>query len=362
MFVHLIDVNNIYSKKYVDFVEEQLGNYKNIFTSLSISSLKSSNSMNPNDIRKLSLLNPIHFYQLFSILKKSKHNFLHSLFDWKLLLLLNVFPFFARKSSWILWGGDLYNYWIEDKHTLKQKLREFLKRRIIRQVHSIVCLVEEDYQFAKEKYPTNAVYRYAFYPNPVDFISIDQSIQHNHKNSPPQILVGNSASNTNNHFEILDAIKKLSIKDFNIICPLSYGDKEYAKSVLNYGKSLFGENFIALIDLLPPEKYAEILSNVDVAVFAHKRQQALGNILALLYAGKKVYVRSDISTWRFLNRLGITVFDTTKILNGEDKGIFNFDPEVGKKNREIVRREFSEERCAQLWKAIFDEILQSKKW
>lgn len=55
-----------------------------------------------------------------------------------------------------------------------------------------------------------------------------------------------------------------------------------------YGINLFGDNFILLTEFLSPEEYAKILANVDVAIFAHRRQQALGNILALIYIGKKV--------------------------------------------------------------------------
>ncbi|WP_232503793.1 TDP-N-acetylfucosamine:lipid II N-acetylfucosaminyltransferase [Thermotoga profunda] len=312
--------------------------------------------VNSNKVESFRLLNPIEFKNLIDVLKKSDYIFIHGLFDIKIISLFNIFSRFARKASWVLWGGDLYNYWLNDKHGLKARFIEFLKRRLIKRLHSVICFLEEDYKFLKEKYKTNAVYKYAFYPNPVDFETIDQLMEDNHDNSVRKLLIGNSASETNNHFEAFKIIKELDIQDFQIICPLSYGDMEYAKKVERYGRELFGERFIALMDYLPPVEYAKILTSVDVAVFAHRRQQALGNILALLYAGKKVYVRSDISTWKFLGRLGIIVFDTIKLLSGEDRNLFEYDEKIGQKNRAIIKRELSEERCAQSWKSIFDEF------
>jgi len=52
-----------------------------------------------------------------------------------------------------------------------------------------------------------------------------------------------------------------------------------------------------MFEFLEREKYFQLLSNIDIVVFAHNRQQAVGNIVPLLYAGKKIYIRSDISTW-----------------------------------------------------------------
>ena len=142
-------------------------------------------------------------------------------------------------------------------------------------------------------------------------------------------------------------------RDFEIICPLSYGSSNIAKDIVNLGHSLFGERFIPIFDFLPATEYAKLLSSIDVAIFGHKRQQALGNILALLYLGKKVYVRSDISTWNFLNQLGITVFDTKNILSNDEGKLFEFDQTVGARNRFLVETEFSDKKCAELWREVF---------
>ena len=65
-------------------------------------------------------------------------------------------------------------------------------------------------------------------------------------------------------------------KDIQIICPLSDGNKEYAEAVINKGKEIFGCNFKPLQEFIPFEQYLDIVSKIDVAIFKHDRQQAIG--------------------------------------------------------------------------------------
>jgi len=357
MFVHIMPLSS-YSKKFINFIGKHFNSTDQVFIYFSRRLPKDETIHNPS-VELLSLDNPMNIITLLSILKKSAHVFVHGLFDPRILFLLSVFRGMLRKSTWILWGGDLYNYWLKEEHTLRSNILESLKRSTIKNFQYIAAFLEEDYRFACQRYKTTAKYRYVFYPNPVDHEIIDDAMIQVGKKPKFRIMIGNSATITNNHINVLERLKKLSLGEFEIICPLSYGDKEYANSVIRYGKRLFGDNFIELVDFLEPREYAKILASIDVAIFAHKRQQGLGNILALLYARKKVYIRSDVSTWNFLHRHGIVVFDTIKVLSGKDSGLFRFDEKIGERNREIVKREFSEERCVQLWKNFFDEIIKT---
>ena len=51
------------------------------------------------------------------------------------------------------------------------------------------------------------------------------------------------------------------------------------------------------------------MANIDIAIFAHKRQQAMGNIITLLGLGKKVYIRREITTWQFFKDINVNVYD-----------------------------------------------------
>jgi dTDP-N-acetylfucosamine:lipid II N-acetylfucosaminyltransferase len=95
------------------------------------------------------------------------------------------------------------------------------------------------------------------------------------------------------------------------------------------------------------------LSSVDVGLFNHDRQQALGNIFSLLYFGKKVYIKNDITTWDFLTSKGITVYNIYDLdkLNLEE--LIYIEDSLKEKNRENLQKEFSIEKGIELWGKIF---------
>lgn len=55
------------------------------------------------------------------------------------------------------------------------------------------------------------------------------------------------------------------------------------RKVIIKGKELFGEKFIPLTEFMTFEKYLEFLGSIDIAIFAHKRQQAMGNTITIFW-------------------------------------------------------------------------------
>jgi hypothetical protein len=175
----------------------------------------------------------------------------------------------------------------------------------------------------------------------------------NHNKNHVFMQVGNSADPSNNHIEILDKIKKDINKNekIKIICPLSYGKKDHAKKVIQYGKKLFGKNFVPLKKFMDLKTYNKLQSNIDIAIFNHQRQQAMGNILTLLYLGKKVYIRDDIVTWDFMQKNDIKVFSFNNLKNNLLKKI---DINVAKDNRKKINSRFNLETFIEEWENIFN--------
>ena len=62
------------------------------------------------------------------------------------------------------------------------------------------------------------------------------------------ILLGNSATHTNNHLEAFEILEKFDLKNFKIITPLSYGSKAYADKIVELGKDKFGNIFYPLME------------------------------------------------------------------------------------------------------------------
>lgn len=69
--------------------------------------------------------------------------------------------------------------------------------------------------------------------------------------SGENILIGNSASDTNNHVEVLDFLGHGDFFNRKCIFPLSYGDTKYAQLICEMGQSKLGDAFLALDKFVP---------------------------------------------------------------------------------------------------------------
>jgi UDP-2,3-diacylglucosamine pyrophosphatase LpxH len=292
---------------------------------------------------------------LMKYLYNSEKIILHGLFISQMNIILYLQPWLLKKSYWVIWGGDLYHYKFR-KDDFNSDLYEFVRKKVIKKMGNIIPVASEyDYDLAKEWYGTKAKKYNAFYPNPIDYKFLDSLLKKEKlTNNKTIIQIGNSADPMNNHIEILDILSKYKEEDIEIIVPLSYGNQEWAKEVINEGKKIFGNKFKALVEFLPPEEYGKVLNSVDIAIFNHDRQQALGNILALLYLGKKVYIKNDITTWKSLNQKGLKLYNTHDLKNIDFNEIKNIKKSVIDKNREVIKKEYSEEKCIELWENIFE--------
>lgn len=133
------------------------------------------------------------------------------------------------------------------------------------------------------------------------------------------ILIGNSADYSNNHLDILKYFKNINLGDSTVFVPLSYsGNREYVDCVKSKYSSAFGENFVPLENFMSYQEYYEILNSCSVMIFAHERQQAMGNIYTALKMGCKVYLSETNKVFSYYKNLGVTVFSIQKDLNQEN--------------------------------------------
>lgn len=122
------------------------------------------------------------------------------------------------------------------------------------------------------------------------------------------ILLGNSASFTNNHLEAIDLISELGLGKLKVYCPLSYGNEQYAKKVIKYGKQHLGEVFTPVKEFLPLDQYNDILKSCGVVIINTYRGQAAGNILSTLFQGSKVFLSEKNLIYHYLKRIGCFVY------------------------------------------------------
>ena len=252
---------------------------------------------------------------LFLLLKKMmsyKKIIFHGLFDKRLILLLLFFPVIAKKGNWVIWGGDLYK---DDNKINKDYIYDIIKKKVIKNIEGVITCLDGDYNLARKKYGFSGVYyKCIMYPSNL-FRSSNFFDANFYSSIKKIILIGNSASFSNNHLEVFEKVEKFKNKNIEIVCPLSYGDNNYKKKVLLRGYEIFGNKFKPILKFLSKEDYMGLLEKVDIAIFNHKRNQAMGNIISLIGFGKKVYIRDDIAAWNFFNDLNIKTYSTNDLFD-----------------------------------------------
>ena len=113
---------------------------------------------------------------------------------------------------------------------------------------------------------------------PSIYYSFDKSKSLNPKGR--NILLGNSASVTQNHIDFIIQNRITLLKQSNkVICPISYGSKRYAKTLELIGKQLLPNRIEFIKVYVDYEMFIENLRSCSYAVFNNQRAQAMGTVL-----------------------------------------------------------------------------------
>ncbi|MCU0456638.1 MAG: TDP-N-acetylfucosamine:lipid II N-acetylfucosaminyltransferase [Bacteroidales bacterium] len=352
MNIHLFASENLYSFKYLKFISDNFNLEDHTFIFRKRSSVPFEYD---DEIRKKIFFphNNIYFFvSHYRLLNRAEKILLHQLPHGPALILWNLFPCLLKKITWSIWGGDVY-YYRRANESITARFYEIFRRRIIPRIPVIVSFAHGDFETVREVYGTNARYLPCMYPLPVDFLSF--KTESKKEEGIYTILAGNSGNPSNNHTEILRKLAPLKESNIRIICPLSYsGNEGYINEVVSLGRETFGDRFVPMREIIEPGRYLEFLFSCDAAIMNHDRQQGLGNILPLLYFGKKVFLRTGTSSYTYLESLGCTLYDISSV-DKFDESLFSHDPGL-EKNRKIIEELMSEERYREVWENIFNTI------
>lgn len=332
--VHIVSLDK-FSMSFIEFVENNLVNYNNKYLYIS--------KQRPD----IKIKNLVHFdskFKLISllyILYKADKIVIHGLHNKYIILILFFHPWLMKKVYWIMRGADFY---FPSRHN-------FIKKTVIKNIGNYLTFLKGDFEYIKRWYGAKGRYIESFvYPSNL-FKDLSYLPKEKSRGGVINILIGNSGAVTNNHHEILNKLKKYKEHNIKIYAPFSYGGLKhpgYKKKVIAYGKELFRDKFIPLTEFMTLENYLELLSGIDIAIFAHNRQQAMGNTITLLGFGKKVYMRSDTTTWKLFKDIDVKVYDMENI------DINLIEDDIQNKNQEKVKEYFSEDKYIKQLKNLFD--------
>lgn len=334
MILHIVP-----DEKFIDFAYNEFEKVASTkFLVLSESTSKKFKYINSPNIEKIStteLLSPI----FINTLQNYEFIVLHQLDHYKARLVLNapVNIIFV----WLGWGFDYYSFIAGDNRNLllpktkvlwvKQNFLIFLKniikkiifyktlqQKALNKIHYFAPVLPNEYELVKNSVKNfNAKYVPFSYGNLDDMlkgIHLDLEVR-------PNILLGNSASYTNNHIEAIEMISQFNLGDRRIITPLSYGDEKYKQYIKKYAYLQLKDNFMPLDTFMDKEEYHKLVSSCSIVIMNHIRQQALGNIITMMYLGAKIYLDSRNPIYTFLSENGAFIYDINDFVPGNSNAL-----------------------------------------
>ena len=262
-------------------------------------------------------------------------------------------PSLMKKSYMTFWGFDIYCY--RNKPVgIKNKIYTLIQKWQIRNVKAVGTLTDKDKDVLCSLVSgIKGEWFQGAYMSTTKFDKLFELRNFEKSKNPCRIIVGNSSSETNQHNQILEQLSKYKDENITVYCPLSYGDPKYRQAVIELGNKIFGEKFIPLTELMPLEKYWELLNECSVGFFNNNRQQAMGNISLLLGLGAKVYIRSDTSMWQRYIDNGYIIYDIKDIGEIPWTDVIAYDENIKHSNAVVYEKVSSMDRMKEIWDKVF---------
>lgn len=346
---------------FIEFVNKELAEYNNIFWIYGdVIDLK-------EDLAKYD-----------NVLYGSRRFFLHSRFKKELsdcdvfivhcygtLAAFMLFrqPKIASKTGVVFWGTDLYDHNNRPKFgplLIKWHIKEFLKRKTLCKIKLSMTFANKDYELSRKYYGVDSLHLDILYPETVDIDEVNAAIKTSNGKTV-NILIGNSATVTMRHIDVLNRLKIYKNNDIRVFIPLSYGDLSYGKSVEKYAKEVFGNKVIILKDFMNPNDYMNMISYMDIAIFNNIRQQASQNIEMAAYLGSKVFINRNSVMWDYyINEKALRFHDVINIgKESFEEFVYNSVEDINI-NRDYFKRCWDKGYLKEMWIQAISSIFKQR--
>lgn len=367
--------------KFIDFAIEEFNSVdlvNNVFIVLStyehVKQLKYVKNLNEVEIKSENeLLNNDFIVSLPEYSGVILHT-LHTTFVH--LILLSEYTNFV----WMSWGYDFYEYHpklnrklllphtkklklsIEKesnktnlhKLLIKLKLRKGyweLQEEALKKVRFISTVIHDDFLIIKNIYKNTEHIEYLeFSYGDIDVYGSRYGI------SGENILLGNSATFSNNHIEAIDILREKNLSNKKVITPLSYGSEVYGRHIVEYGIKNLSSSFLPLLDYMQIDEYMNLISSCGYVVMNHMRQQAMGNIYKMLSSGAKIFLRTENPVYSFLLREGFIVYSIDELR--EETPFIPLSEKEKMLNNTLVNNLLSKEKVINEVKIFINTILR----
>lgn len=337
-------------------------------------------------------INPFSFKNPFFMKSLKKYDFimLHSFNTFNQRLLANTSQ--NLTFVWIGYGYDYYDLIYEDrnwlyqektraivneltqngssavtthkKHALKQLARKVLytnldKKALVEKINFFAPVLENEYNMVASKFGSSFPEYIAWNYGSSAALFNDERKSYCNPNGN-NILIGNSATPTNNHIEVFDLLRTQNLDNRKIICPLSYGNSDYASIIKDIGRSYFGENFLGLDTFMPYEEYTELIGTCSNVIMNHHRQQGVGNIVVMLFLGANVYLNRINPYYSYLKERGAVIFTVEELSDSPELLDSRLSKDEIEQNRQILMSSSDEKATLDKTERLINRVLCSK--
>ncbi|MEB7883348.1 TDP-N-acetylfucosamine:lipid II N-acetylfucosaminyltransferase family protein [Serratia fonticola] len=285
---------------------------------------------------------------------------------------------------WIGWGYDYYDLmggrdkWLLEKTnilfnqtkkniSIKQYVKNlvlypfFRRVKCIERIQYFSPVIPDEYNLLKKcrnwrKFPEQVSWNYCAAEKDLSCYVFDhQDLKREN------ILVGNSATITNNHLEIFNTLKDIQLRERKLIVPLNYGDMEYGFKVQRIANKIFGVNADVLVDFMPLDQYIEKINSCGYVIMNHIRQQGVGNIVVMTYFGAKIFLREENPTFRFLKNEGAVIFSIQELERNSELLSKPLSIYEVTKNRKVIEGIWSDEILLEKTKKLISALTAIKE-
>ncbi len=302
---------------------------------------------------------------LLEAFKRADRILLHGMYFARKIyyFILHCHPEFLEKTTWIEWGADLYRWRVNETGIISRKMNQ-IGDNIRRAIPRTILSFPVDELYYRREYGDSA----ELIPLPLPATRpilprIDEAYAEKHDDRI-RIQVAHNGLMENHHMRILEAISKFRDENIQVVIPMAYniGDlknkidkKAYKNAVLGYANYCFGKKAVPFTSSVALDYYMRYLWTVDIVIFDLHRPCGIGNLLYMLYMGKKVFLPADSDYYRYLTDKGIKIYDTDKIpeMTFEE---FSAPPEEF--DKQWLYDFFDFERNTEKWREFLQKLLE----
>lgn len=292
---------------------------------------KTGTSIKQNDKANYAFSYSKEYYDLIGDVNQYEAIIVHSMTPFHAKLVNTIFR--KKIICWFVWGGDVYGTGIirNEKllmplthnalnNTVLKKIKSYIKsyylnnflflfpeKKALQKVDICIPVLPNEYNLFKKKINK---FRAEYFPKiytTESFFKVFEQIELR-KDNKINILVGHSGNIYGNQLDALDILSRVNLNNLSVVTPVVYGNKQFINLIVEKGNQLFGKNYFPLKEKLSHEKYVDLINTCRIGILNTFRQQAVGNLYAMLFTGCKVYLQKEGVLYEFCQQIGAKVF------------------------------------------------------